>query len=300
MIASPSSLVEIRRTTGLCSSSTLPTNFNVCALYLVNQTSNVTVEPILTSMAHHVIRGLLLLIIGVVTGFVTIQIKKRTLNSFATVEERNRIRRTFGEYVSPLVMEKLLTLKPDLASEHHSVCVMFLDIRNFSTFAEKRTPEAVVAYLESLFEFMIEIVNRHHGIINKFLGDGFMAVFGAPVSDGADCLHGVEAAREIILRVEREVAAANVLPTRIGIGLHAGEAVTGSIGSALRKEYAVIGDVVNVASRIEQLNKEFGSQLLISEPVWQAVRDKFDGATPIGAVQVKGREAPVQLWQVVL
>ncbi len=274
--------------------------YSTLALYFVGKTSTATVEPILTSMPHHIIRGLLLLVIGVVTGLVTIQIKKRTLNSFVTVEERNRIRRTFGEYVSPLVMEKLLTLKPDLASEHRSVCVMFLDIRNFSAFAERRTPEAaVVAYLESLFEFMIEIVNRHHGIINKFLGDGFMAVFGAPVSDGADCLNGVEAAREIILRVEREVAAANVLPTRVGIGLHAGEAVTGSIGSALRKEYAVIGDVVNVASRIEQLNKEFGSQLLISETVWQAVSYKFGDATPIGAVRVKGREAPVQLWQVV-
>ncbi len=273
--------------------------YSTLALYFVGKTSNASIEPILTSMPHHIIRGLLLLIIGVVTGLVTIQIKKRTLNSFATVEERNRIRRTFGEYVSPVVMEKLLTFKPDLASEHRSVCVMFLDIRNFSAFAEKQTPEAVVAYLESLFEFMIEIVNRHHGIINKFLGDGFMAVFGAPVSNGADCLNGVEAAREIILRVEREVAAANVLPTRIGIGLHAGEAVTGSIGSALRKEYAVIGDVVNVASRIEQLNKEFGSQLLISETVWQAVSDKFDDATSIGSVQVKGRESPIQLWQIV-
>src|SRR6185295_5442621 len=130
-------------------------------------------------------------------------------------------------------------------------------------------------------------------------GDGFMAVFGAPVSNGADCLTGLEAAREIILRLEREVAAANVLPTRIGIGLHAGAAVTGSLGSTPRKEYAVIGDAVNVASRIEQLNKGFGSQLLISETVWQAVSDKYHDATPIGAVQVKGREAPIQLWQVV-
>src|SRR5450432_4111492 len=114
--------------------------YSALALYFVDKASNATVEPILTSMPHHVIRGLLLLLIGVVTGLVTIQIKKHTLNSFATVEERNRIRRTFGEYVSPVVMEKLLTLKPDLASEHRSVCVMFLDIRNFSAFAEKQTP----------------------------------------------------------------------------------------------------------------------------------------------------------------
>ena len=272
--------------------------YSTLALYFVDQTSNATLEPILTSMPHHLIRGLLLLVIGVVTGLVTTQIKKHTFNSFAMVEEQNRIRRTFGEYVSPVVMEKLLTLKPDLASEHRSICVMFLDIRNFSAFAEKQTPEAVVAYLDSLFDFMIEIVNRHHGIINKFLGDGFMAVFGAPVSDGADCLNGVEAAREILSRIEDEVAAARVLPTSVGIGVHSGEAVTGSIGSSLRREYTVIGDVVNVASRIEQLNKQFGSQLLISETVWQAVRDKIDYATPKGAVQVKGREAPIQIYQV--
>jgi len=185
-----------------------------------------------------------------------------------------------------------------LRSELRSVCVMFLDIRNFTAFAEKQRPEAVVAYLESLFEFMIEIVNRHHGVINKFLGDGFMAVFGAPLSNGADSLHAVEAAREILSRIDDEVAAAKVLPTKVGIGVHAGEAVTGSIGSPLRREYTVIGDVVNVASRIEQLNKQFGSQLLISETVWHEVNENLRDATPIGAVQVKGREAPIQVYQV--
>ncbi len=82
------------------------------------------------------------------------------------IEERNRISRTFGEYVSPVVMEKLLTLKPDFRSEKREVCVMFLDIRNFTTYAEKTAPEQVVTYLESLFEFMIEIVNKHLGIVN--------------------------------------------------------------------------------------------------------------------------------------
>jgi adenylate cyclase len=230
---------------------------------------------------------------------VTRQIKKRTLNSFEMVEERNRISRTFGEYVSPVVMEKLMTLKPDLRSERRSVCVMFLDIRNFTTFAEKRTPEEVVTYLESLFEFMIEIVNRHHGVVNKFLGDGFMAVFGAPLSDGSDCLNAVGAAMEILGRVEEEVTRGSILPTTVGIGLHAGEAVTGSIGSSLRKEYTVIGDVVNLASRIEQLNKEFGSQLLISNNVWQDLSDLIPRATPIGDVHVKGREEAIAIYQIV-
>jgi len=195
-------------------------------------------------------------------------------------------------------MEKLITLKPDLRSERRNVCVMFLDIRNFTTFAEKRAPEEVVTYLESLFEFMIEIVNRHHGVINKFLGDGFMAVFGAPLSDGSDCLNGVKAAQEILERVRKEVDRGNVLPTRLGIGLHAGEAVTGSIGSSQRREYTVIGDVVNLASRIEKLNKEFGSQLLISDMVRKTLQNQLEKVTPMGQVHVRGREEAIQIYQV--
>lgn len=247
--------------------STLRLNFKICvftgavaalqywvlaAIFISLPTSS-TVEPILVSIPPHFLKGFLFLLIGVAAGFVTVQIKRGIVKSFEMVEERNRISRTFGEYVSPVVMDKLLTLKPDLRSEKRDVCVMFLDIRDFTSFAEKRTPEEVVSYLESLFEFMIEIVNRHHGVINKFLGDGFMAVFGAPLSEGSDCMNGVAAAREILTRVDEEVAQGKILPTTVGIGLHAGEAVTGSIGSSLRKEYTVIGDVVNLASRIENL-----------------------------------------------
>lgn len=272
--------------------------YSALALHFISQGSNAAIEPILSGVPHHLLKGFLLFATGVVTGLVTRQIKKRILKSFEMVEERNRISRMFGEHVSPVVMNKLMTLKPDLRSERRSVCVMFLDIRNFTTFAEKRAPEEVVAYLESLFEFMIEIVNRHHGVINKFLGDGFMAVFGAPLSEGSDCFNGVAAAREILSRVDEEVAQGNVLPTKVGIGLHAGEAVTGSIGSSLRKEYTVIGDVVNLASRIEQLNKQFGSQLLISEMVWQTLAEGLNEAIPMGHVQVRGREEPIQLYQV--
>ena len=268
------------------------------SVFYLERAGGQQLNPILTSLPIHLVKGLILLSLGVVTGLVALQIKKRLLDSFKLAEERKDIVDTFGQHVSPAVVDKLLERGTELRSEERNVCVMFLDIRNFTAFAESRRPEEVVEYLESLFDFMIEIVSRHHGIINKFLGDGFMAVFGAPLSEGRDCANAVAAAREILSRVEQEVARGHVLPTRVGIGLHAGEAVTGNIGSALRKEYTVIGDVVNLASRIEQLNKQFGSRLLISEVVWDAVCEEgLADALPMGHVPVKGREAPIRIYR---
>lgn len=267
------------------------------ALFFINQPGNASIEPFLIAAPQHLVKAIFLLMMGVITGFVTVEIKKRFVNSFRIMEERNRISRTFGQHVSPEVMNKLLEEQTDRRSEARYVCVMFLDIRGFTSFAEKRQPEEVVAYLDSLFEFMIEIVNRHNGIINKFLGDGFMAVFGAPISDGHANLNAVAAAREILARVDAEAACGNVLPTRVGIGLHAGEAVTGRIGSSLRQEYTVIGDVVNLASRIEQLNKQFDSQLLISEEVWNAASEHAAEAILMGETIVKGRAAPIQIYK---
>lgn len=242
--------------------------------------------------------GVNLLVLGIITALVAAEIRKRIVQANNITEERNNIVRMFGRHVSPAVVNEILARGADVRSEKKSVCVMFLDIRNFTSFAEKRTPEEVVYYLEHLFDFMIEIVNRNHGIINKFLGDGFMAVFGAPISDGHDCSNAVNAAKQILMRLKIEVAQGNIPPTTVGIGLHAGDAVMGSIGSALRKEYTVIGDVVNLAARIEKLNKEFGSEFLLSEVVMNDVTgDELPEAVAMGAVQVRGREAPIQIYQ---
>jgi adenylate cyclase len=267
------------------------------ALVFINLPASLSAEPFLVAAPQHLMKAIFLLATGLMAGFVTAQIKNRLVNSFQIMEERNRISRTFGQHVSPEVMNKLMEEQPDRRSEERYVCVMFLDIRGFTSFAEKKRPEEVVAYLDSLFGFMIEIVNRHNGIINKFLGDGSMAVFGAPLSDGRENLNAVTAAREILARVVEETRRGNVLPTTVGIGLHAGEAVTGRIGSTVRQEYTVIGDVVNLASRIEQLNKQFDSQLLISEEVWHAIGDHATGAVRIGETQVKGRAAPIQVYK---
>jgi adenylate cyclase len=144
---------------------------------------------------------------------------------------------------------------------------------------------------------MINIVNRNHGIINKFLGDGFMAVFGAPFSNGLDSCNAVNASKEILQKLKEEIEAGSILPTTVGIGLHTGNAVTGNIGSIQRKEYTIIGDVVNLASRIESLNKQFNSQFLISGTVKEAIGDAGNDAVSLGEVIVKGRAEPVEIFK---
>ena len=245
----------------------------------------------------HVVKGIMLFLAGLITGIVTDKLKKGFLKSYQTVSEKNKVMNMFGKHVSPEVMEKLLQQKSETEGEVRSVCIMFLDIRSFTTFAENRSPQEVFTYLNSLFEFMIEIVNRNHGIINKFLGDGFMAVFGAPFSDGRDSQNAVKAAREIIQKLQMEVDAGKILPTKVGIGLHTGNAVTGNVGSSQRKEYTIIGDAVNLASRVESLNKQFDSQLLISEAVKIAIGNDGGDAISLGSVTVKGRLDSVEVFK---
>lgn len=245
----------------------------------------------------HIVKGIMLFMAGLITGIVTDKLKKGFLKSYQTVSEKNKIMNMFGQHVSPEVMEKLLQQKSEMEGEIRSVCVMFLDIRNFTTFSESRSPQEVFTYLNSLFEFMIEIVNRNHGVINKFLGDGFMAVFGAPFSDGRDSQNAVKAAREVIQTLHQEVLSGRIQPTNVGIGLHTGNAVTGNVGSSQRKEYTIIGDVVNLASRVESLNKQFDSQLLISDAVKNAIGKEGADATSLGKVAVKGRLDPVEVFK---
>ncbi|MCI0695406.1 adenylate/guanylate cyclase domain-containing protein [candidate division KSB1 bacterium] len=291
--------------------STLRLEFNLCAFtgfvaaleYMalafiyIGQSDARDLEPVLSAPVYHVGKGLLLLAGGIAAGFVALQIKRRIHHSLRVVNERNRIVNLFGQQVSPAIVDELLKQKTDMPSQKKFVCVMFMDIRNFARFAEHKTPEEVVAYQNTVFGFIIEIINRHHGLINQFLGDGFMATFGAPISYGNDCRHAVEAALEIIARVKAESESGNIPPTRVGIGIHAGEAVTGNVGTPLRRQYSITGNVVILASRLEQLNKQYQSQLLISEEVWEAIGRNARDAVALGPAQIKGRDEPVFLYK---
>lgn len=253
--------------------------------------------PWLTAGLHHYVKAGFLILCGITAGVVTQQIKKFAMRSLSSLSERNRVTALFGLYVSPKVVDTLLEQRTELDGELRKVCVLFLDIRNFTQFSEKRPPADVVQYLNSLFGFMIDIINQHSGIINKFLGDGFMAIFGAPLQDGKECDHAVAAALQIVAHVKAEVEAGHLPPTRIGIGIHFGEVLTGSIGSPRRKEYTIIGDTVNLAARIEQMTKQLDAQVLASQSVVSALTGTTHNAEPLGEVAVRGREAPLNVYR---
>jgi len=221
----------------------------------------------------------------------------QVIESAHLLEERNRVVQVFGQHVSPAIVEALLKAGMEVTSRRQFACIMFVDIRGFTTFAEKRPPEDVVDYLNAVFGFMIDCVTQHHGIVHRMLGDGFVALFGAPLSRGNDCQHAVEAGWAILKQLEAEVAAGRIPPTRIGLGIHAGEVVAGTIGSSTRKEYQVNGDVVNLAARIEQMNKELSSQFLISETVWKALDPGRYEAQSLGSLEVRGRAGTVHVYR---
>lgn len=272
--------------------------FVIAGLVEFSKTTTIPNPSVLISPVPLLVKGIIFILGGIMAGFVARELRRRMVHAIETMEEKNRAIEMFGTHVSPKVAEALLRSGGDFAGEQKFVCIMFLDIRNFTSFSERIPPKEVVAFLDVLFDPLVTIVNRHGGIVNKFLGDGFMAVFGAPVAEGNPCREAISAAIEIVSEVETMVSAAKIPPTKVGIGLHAGEAITGTVGAQSRKEYTVIGDTVNLASRIEQLTKKFGAQVLVSDAVWDHAAPMDVKAEALEKTEVKGREAPVQVYKI--
>ena len=250
------------------------------------------------TVAYHASRSLVLLLAGVVAGVVAGSLRRQFENSVAAAA-RDRVTNLFGQHVSPAVVDRLLTTSSELASEMRTVCVLFLDIRGFTAMTRIRPAGETVALLNDFFAEMIEIVDRHSGIINKFLGDGFLALFGAPLKDSSAAINALAAARGMLEAVDAWNQRRPQQALRIGIGIHIGDAVTGTVGSPQRKEYTVIGDTVNLAARLEALTKETGSRLLVSNSVYDAMQASGDGgsATDLGPMAIRGYDEEVRVWR---
>jgi adenylate cyclase len=247
-------------------------------------------------LGFHIVRSVVLLGGGVLAGAVGAQLRRQFVTSITAATARDRVTNLFGQHVSPQVVERLLSAESEDAAHAHSVAVMFVDIRSFTAAARQRTAAEVVQRLDRAFEVLVEIVDRNGGIVNKFLGDGFLALFGAPLEDPDAGQRAVTAAREILQAMEQQNGGSD-WPLRLGIGIHIGQVVAGNVGSSRRKEYTVIGDTVNFAARLEALNKEFGSQLLVSNDIYEAAGGGRPDAVSLGEIEVRGYEQPMTVWR---
>jgi adenylate cyclase len=218
------------------------------------------------------------------------------------LRERDKIKRAFSGYISRQVLDALMAAGElsTLKGERRRITVMFSDIRGFTAMAEGMRPEQVVELLSEYFDRMVEVILHYQGTIDKFLGDGMMVIFGAPLDDPYQEEHAVAAAVEMqkeLTALCKKWEAEGRPAIRMGIGINSGAAVVGNIGSDQRMEYTAIGDAVNLAARLESASKDLGAGIVVSEHTYDAVRSLYRWKSE-GEVTVKGRTEPVRAYSV--
>ena len=207
------------------------------------------------------------------------------------LKDKEKLRQTFGLHVGKRAAEQILARDPGLNGVEEEITVMFVDIRSATARAGASSPGEMIDLLNDFFRVTVRVVEEAHGgMVNKYLGDGFMAIFGAGESKSNHAQDAVTAGREILLAVDalnRDLVARSREPLRIGIGIHSGPAIVGSIGSPQRLEFTAIGNAVNIASRIESLTKTVGRPMLITEAVRDRLRDQ-SGLEELPRQQIRG------------
>jgi class 3 adenylate cyclase len=210
----------------------------------------------------------------------------------AGLAERERLQSAFGSYVDPVLATRLLEQGDDVfTGERLDVSVLFVDIRDFTPFAESHTAEDTVSHLNALFEIVVPAVLEAGGHVNKYLGDGALAVFGAPNTLDRHADAAVTAA----VQISRLVAERFKGDLRIGIGINSGKVIAGTIGGAGKLEFTLIGDTVNVAARVEQLTRATGDTILLTQHTLDALAERPDGLIDRGSHDVKGKAATVHV-----
>lgn len=216
------------------------------------------------------------------------------------LKERERFRTLFNKFHGSAVTEDLLKNEIALRGEKKNLFVFFSDLRGFTQMSESQDPSQVVQMLNEYFSYMVPVINRHGGVVDKFIGDAIMAVWGVPHSkphDGQRALKACLEMRIALNELNEKRLARGEAALWVGMALHYGEAISGTIGSDERMEYTVIGNTINTASRIESSTKAFGTDLLVSEEVVQQLTEGFK-YSEAGQVEVKGRSQALKLFKV--
>jgi adenylate cyclase len=218
----------------------------------------------------------------------------------AGLREKERITGTFGRHVGREIAEQLLRNEAELKGVERIVSVLFCDLRGFTTRCESLAPAEAVKLLNLYHEHMTRLIEEHGGLVNQLIGDGIMALFGATGRSSRHADEAIAGGRAMVRGLENlnaKLAAEGFEPVRIGVGLHTGPAVIGTIGSPRRMEYTAIGDTVNTASRIESLTKDLGHPLLVSAATWEAADPKPEGHR-LDPVRIRGRSREMVLYAV--
>lgn len=218
--------------------------------------------------------------------------------------EREKLMISFSKFTNKTVAQKAANGELTLGGENRNATIFFSDIRSFTAMSEKMQPNEVVEFLNLYMTKMVECVNKTNGVVDKYIGDAIMAVWGAPESGGSpavDALNAVIAAlmmRGALYKFNKERAEKGLPPVRIGCGINSGPVVAGQIGSEERMEYTVIGDAVNLASRTEALNKPFATDILITENTYNLIKEKLV-VEEMPGVHVKGKTDAIKMFAVI-
>jgi adenylate cyclase len=216
--------------------------------------------------------------------------------------DKKRLSHSFGKYVSPQVMDEIIAgnITPDMEGQRREVCVLFSDIRSFTSRSESQAPELIISLLNKYFNEMTAVIHAHGGTVDKFIGDGLMVFFGAPNTLKNPAINAFDAAKDMLTRLahlNEQLRQENTEEIQIGIGVHFGEAVVGHVGSDTRHEYTIIGDTVNLAARLEGRTKELGYPIICSETVFEKL-ESSEELVELGYTPIKGRsDAKVFGWK---
>jgi adenylate cyclase len=234
----------------------------------------------------------------------TYQFIRERFRSASAMAERQQIMQMFSRYVSPEAAAQIWERRSELslAGEERSATVMFTDIRNFTQLTAGKSSPAVLTWLNRYLTAMDEVIREEGGFLNKFIGDGLMVLFGVPLSEGLeeDAWRAIRCGLRMLERVEQmnkeNAHDSAYLPIRIGVGIHTGVLTCGSVGSQNRLEYSVIGETVNLASRLESATKEFGVPLVFSASTYEAIRARAADVRDLGLTKVKGFDSPIHVY----
>ena len=280
-------------------------------LILVVSIFMISIAALMSKDMHDLTNDLLMAMEYVKTGNMNARLNVTTTDEFSTLynrfnemthglRERSRLQDAFGRYISPELAKTMMkgsTIKSNIVR----ATVLFADIRGFTSLSENLPPDDTIDLLNGYFALVEPAINKKEGWINKFLGDGFMVLFGIPITSDNHEKQAIDSALAIIEALKdfnEEQKKQKKITLQVGIGIHSGEMVAGNIGSPNRLEYTVIGDTVNTASRIESLNKEMGTTILISDNVYQVVKDDVE-VKVLSPVRVKGKSQRIKVYSLI-